>query len=180
MNQELIVKAACSAAEEVFATMLGLQITPSPARVEVGSSATGEPVVALIGLAGAWMGTGMLCCSPEFACKISSLMLMADYQSVDGEVLDAVAEISNMVFGNIKTALEEYVGPLGLSIPTVIFGKNFSAKSAGQQPWTVIDLSTEVGVMSMRMCLTPHSSSGTMIRDSQLLTALRHSGVARC
>lgn len=178
MNQELIVKAACSAAEEVFATMLGLQITPSPAHVEVGSSATGEPVVALIGLAGAWMGTGMLCCSPEFACKVSSLMLMADYQSVDSDVLDAVAEISNMVFGNIKTVLEEHVGPLGLSIPTVIFGRNFATKSVGQQPWTVIDINTEAGVMSMRMCLTPNSSHGTMIRDSQLLTAFRQSGAA--
>ncbi|HZQ54345.1 MAG TPA: chemotaxis protein CheX [Bryobacteraceae bacterium] len=179
MNQELIVKAACSAAEEVFTTMLGLQVTPGPAHVEMGPSGEGEPVVALIGLAGAWMGTGMLCCSPEFACKLSSLMLMTECSSVDGEVLDAVAEISNMIFGNVKTALEEHVGPLGLSIPTVIFGRNFTTRSVGQQPWTVIELNTDAGVMSMRICLTPNSNKGSVVRDSQLVTAFRQSGAAR-
>ena len=48
-------------------------------------------------------------------------MMLADYTSVEGEVLDAIGEIANMIFGNVKTALESEVGDLGLSIPTVIF-----------------------------------------------------------
>lgn len=104
---------------------------------------------------------------------------MTECSSVDGEVLDAVAEISNMIFGNVKTALEEHVGPLGLSIPTVIFGRNFTTRSVGQQPWTVIELNTDAGVMSMRICLTPNSNKGSVVRDSQLVTAFRQSGAAR-
>ena len=36
-------------------------------------------------------GTGTISCSAEFACRIASQMLMAEYLAVDGDVLDAVA-----------------------------------------------------------------------------------------
>jgi chemotaxis protein CheX len=44
---------------------------------------------------------------------------MTEASSVDEDVLDAVAEITNMIIGSVKTDLEGELGPLGLSIPTV-------------------------------------------------------------
>ncbi len=58
-------------------------------------------------------------------------MLMTEAPSVNEDVLDAVAELTNMIIGNVKTELEAQVGPLGLSIPTVVYGRNFQTKTAG-------------------------------------------------
>ncbi|HEX7359388.1 MAG TPA: chemotaxis protein CheX [Bryobacteraceae bacterium] len=160
MDQEIVVKAVCGAAEEVFATMLGLGMSSGEAYIEENAGAdqpsAGGGVVALIGMAGgSWVGTGMLTCTPEFACKAAAIMLLAEYHAVDNEVLDAIAEISNMIFGNVKTVLEEHLGPLGLSIPTVIFGKNFSTRSVGQQMWTVVPLEVGDERMQVRIFLAP-------------------------
>ncbi len=59
-------------------------------------------------------------------------MLMTEAPSVNEDVLDAVAELTNMIIGSVKTDLESQLGPLGLSIPTVVFGRNFRTRSAGR------------------------------------------------
>jgi CheY-specific phosphatase CheX len=44
-------------------------------------------------------------------------------------VLDAFAELIDMIIGNVKTALEEHLGPMGMSVPTVVHGKNFTTRT---------------------------------------------------
>jgi CheY-specific phosphatase CheX len=56
----------------------------------------------LIGLAGPWMETGSIACSPKMVCKISGALLMSEFPGVDDEVLDAVAEVTNMVIRNVN------------------------------------------------------------------------------
>ena len=46
-----------------------------------------------------------------------------------------MAELTNMIIGSVKTDLESQLGPLGLSIPTVVFGRNFKTRSAGTAEW---------------------------------------------
>ena len=87
MEREKIVNAMCAASGEVFSTMLGLEVTPAESFQENSTPVANEGVLALIGLAGSWVGTGMLICSAELACRISSLMLMTEYKAVDGDVL---------------------------------------------------------------------------------------------
>ena len=69
--------------------------------------------------------------------------MMSEYSSVTDEVLDAVAELTNMIIGNLKTALEEHLGPMGLSIPTVIHGRNFTSRTVGTQDWTIVPFRME-------------------------------------
>ena len=71
--------------------------------------------MALPGLAGRWVGTGSLCCTAELARQISGKLLMAEFASVDQEVLDAVVEVTNMIVGNVKNALENEIGPAALA-----------------------------------------------------------------
>ena len=156
MDQELIVGIVSRAAKDVFGTMLGLEIDLGEAFIEKSSPPESQKVVALIGLAGQWIGTGVIGCSPEFACRIASLMLMTEYQAVNEDVLDAMAEMANMIFGSVKTELEEHLGALGLSIPTVIFGRNFATRSVGQQAWTVFPLRAGTDEMEMKFCLMPN------------------------
>ena len=117
---------------------VGRELRFAESYCDKGPSHPSDGVICLIGMAGEWTGTGTLSCSAEFACRIASQMLMTEYAVVDAEVLDAVAEIANMILGNVKTALEKSLGPMGMSIPTAIFGKNFLAKSFGDETWTVV------------------------------------------
>ncbi len=156
MEQEVIVKTVSKATKDVFGTMLGLEIEIGESYIETASPAESQKVVALIGLAGQWIGTGVIGCSPEFACRIASLMLMAEYPGVNEDVLDAMAEMANMIFGNVKTELEEQLGVLGLSIPTVIFGRNFATRSVGQQAWTIFPIKAGDDEMELKFCLMPN------------------------
>jgi chemotaxis protein CheX len=142
-----------AATEEVFSTMLALEIQPGEPYQEAAAAPSSEGVVALIGLSGEWAGTASLSCSASFACRIASQMLMMEAHAVDGEVLDAVAEVANMIIGNVKTALESQCGPMGMSIPTIIFGKNFSARSAGSEQWLTVPFRCEGEQIEVRLCL---------------------------
>jgi chemotaxis protein CheX len=153
--QNLIVDFIGKSAANVFSTMLGVELEAGQASTEAGTPDANDGVVSLIGLAGAWAGTGSLSCSPTMACRICSLMLMTDTKAVDEDVLDAVAELTNMIIGNVKNDLEPHLGPLGLSIPTVVFGRNFKTKTAGPTEWTVVRFLWDGETLAVKVCLSP-------------------------
>ena len=138
MTHEMKVAIVRDAAHSVFETMLGVKLTDCEPTREESAPLHSEGVVSLIGLAGDWAGTGAFRCSADMAKKVSGLMLMQVFTSVDEDVLDAVGEITNMILGNVKTTFEETLGPMGLSIPTVIYGRNFTTRSVGRCEWSVI------------------------------------------
>jgi chemotaxis protein CheX len=156
LDRDVIIEAIRTATQEVFFTMLGMEMEPGDAHVETTESDPAEGVMSLIGLAGDWAGTGSVGCSAAFACKISSQLLMTELSGVDGEVLDAIAEITNMIIGNVKTNLEDRLGPMGLSIPTVVFGKNFTMKSVGSNEWIVVPFLYGKEQMDVKICLSPN------------------------
>jgi chemotaxis protein CheX len=118
-----------AATQEVFTSMLGSEIQQLSAP-EAERSTPFDGVLSLIGLAGALIGNGALVCSAEMACDLSSRLLCAEVSGVDEQVLDAVGEITNMIVGGFKNLLEAHVGPLQMSIPSVIFGKNICTRDA--------------------------------------------------
>lgn len=153
IERDQIVSEIRAAAEDVFTTMLGANLSFVESYCDKGPSRPLDGVICLIGMAGDWTGTGTLSCSAEFACQLASRMLMAEYAVVDAEVLDAVAEIANMVLGNVKTALERSLGAMGMSIPTAIFGKNFLAKSFGDETWSVVIFECEGQRLEVKLFL---------------------------
>jgi chemotaxis protein CheX len=161
MERETIVAHVASAAKQVFDMMLGMQVEPGESYVETGAPRPSEGVVALIGLGGAWMGTGMVTCPVELSCKFAAAMMMSEYAGVTDEVLDAMAEIANMIFGHMKTEIEEQLGGLSLSIPTVVFGRNFATRNVSQQPWSVIPVKVGDDTFELRICLIPNRDQRT-------------------
>jgi chemotaxis protein CheX len=155
MQQEKLVGYIRTATHDVFETMLGLKLTDSAAAVQSASPTSSGEVMALVGLAGAWAGTGTFSCPADLARHISGSFLMQEFPAVDEEVLDAIGEIANMVLGNVKTSLEEELGPMGLSIPTVIFGRNFTTRSVTKSEWTQVPFDLEGGRITVHLCLAP-------------------------
>jgi CheY-specific phosphatase CheX len=156
IDPDVIIHVLQSATRDVFATMLGMEVVSLPPHQESYPSSPSEGVVSLIGLAGAWMGTGAVSCSATLASKISSQMLMSETEAVNEEVLDVIAEITNMIIGNVKTGLEDRLGPMGLSIPTVVFGRNFTTRSIADGHWTVCPFQVGEEQLMVKLCLTPN------------------------
>jgi chemotaxis protein CheX len=151
---ELIIGCINRSSLDVFSTMLGVDLSEGESALETGAPDPNDGVVSFIGVAGPWAGTGSICCSPSLACRVCNQLLMTEYTAVNEEVLDAVAELTNMIVGSVKTDLEQHLGPLGLSIPTVVFGRNFRTKSAGSTEWIVVRFGWEGEILTVKLCLT--------------------------
>lgn len=139
--------------DAVFSTMLQLSAQPQPPRHETGNSPPVDGVIALVGIAGPWTGTGHIFVSPSFACQLAGALLCTEYPAVDADVLDAVSEVANMIVGNVKTGLEERLGQLALSVPTVIYGRNYQTRTSHVHDWLVIPFQCGSETMEVRFCL---------------------------
>jgi chemotaxis protein CheX len=162
-----IAAAIGAATIDVFTTMLGLELEAGSTEIGETAGSAQSGVVALLGLAGEWVGTGSLRCDPAFACKMASQLLLSEYDVINDEVLDAVAEVANMIIGNVKTVLEEKLGPMGLSTPTVIYGRNFEARSVGNREWVIVpfkagndELHVQISISPSRNVRGAHPQSG--------------------
>jgi len=164
--EKLIVEYLSRAITDVFSTMLGVDLGAGEISVENSAPEANDGVVSFIGLAGSWVGTGSLTCSPVMACRICEQMLMTETSAVNEEVLDAVAELTNMIVGSVKTELEKHLGPLGLSIPTVVFGRNFKTKSAGTNEWTVARFRWDGECLLVKLCLAPKERAAHAVYHS--------------
>jgi chemotaxis protein CheX len=115
---------------EVFSTMLGIELEGE--RIEPLSSNLAMPeagIIAMLGVAGPISGCVNIRISADLSCDLASRLLMSEFSKVDEDVLDAIAEVGNMVVGGFKTTLEERFGPMGLSLPTVISAERYIARS---------------------------------------------------
>ncbi len=157
MEQLDVVNAIRSATENEFSTMLGLPVAPGYPYTEFNPPLPRDGIIAVIGMAGVWVGSGSICCSGQTACLMSSQMLGIECPpEVNEDVLDAMSEITNMIVGGFKTAAEAYLGALGLSLPTVIYGLSFSARTAGKEQWTVVPFTGREVSLEVKICLTPN------------------------
>jgi len=160
MTNADMVAAIIASTREVFSMMLGLEVAAG--EPFVGESASTESgVLALVGLAGAWVGTGSLSCSSALACHIASQMLMAPCPGINDEVLDAVAEIANMIIGNVKTQMEATIGNMALSTPTVIYGHNFETRRVGSREWVSVPFPCAGEIVNVQVCLAEAHNGAT-------------------
>ncbi|MDX1984826.1 MAG: chemotaxis protein CheX [Bryobacteraceae bacterium] len=109
----------------VFATMLG-----SPP-IAVDQEWTPEPgrITAVVYFAGEWKGAVLIECGEDLARHWTAcLMSIEEPKEYGDDVEDAMGEIANMVGGNLKSVLPSGVG---LSMPSVVRGRNYSIKICG-------------------------------------------------
>ncbi len=159
LKQDDFVAIIREATEAVFSTMLSLPAVPQPIRQESGPPVPANGVIAMVSIAGTWTGMGQLNCAPELACRLAGALLMSEYAAVNDDVLDAMAEVANMIIGNIKTTLEEHLGSLALGIPTVLYGRNYQTRTPGVPDWTVVPFASGEHTIEIRFCLLPSSTA---------------------
>jgi CheY-specific phosphatase CheX len=148
----LIIAAIHEAATVVFSTMFNLSVVPEPAT----DHPQPEPVngiVAMLGFTGPWIGSGMLFCPERTACRVGSAMLMHEIREINSDLLDGLGEMANMILGNFKESMEQHVGALSLSLPMVVYGKNFTTRAPTQAPWIIVPFQLEEDSFEVRVCM---------------------------
>lgn len=158
-----MLRSVVDAAAEVFSTMLEIEVECTGMAGETRDPAMG--IISLVGITGDWGGSGVFCCSPALASIIRSRMLGAELnvenQAIDDEVLDVVAEITNMLIGNVKNGLETITGPLAISVPTVIHGRNFQFRSGSSLRAIAVSFQAEGQLFEIRISLAPTTEQGS-------------------
>jgi chemotaxis protein CheX len=174
MNQlePLIIECIVRSVDQVFTTMLEARPAAGAPTLNCSAPEPSDGVVSFIGLAGPWTGAGSLSCSPTLACRLCSQMLMTEAEAVDDEVLDAIAELTNMVIGGVKNDLEPRLGPLGLSIPTVIYGRNFQMKGGAGADWITVPFECDGEPLLVRLCLTPAGAAHVRTHSPPMASAV--------
>ena len=160
-DQEVIIDIVRRVTTEICTTMMGMEVACGEAYSETQAQSGAEGVVSFIGLAGKYVGTGSLRCNSDSACKLASNFLATPYEIVNEEVLDTFGELTNMVIGNFKNQLEGIVGPLALSIPSVIHAHKFDIGSQGHEQWTVVPFSWDENKLEVKVCLKDVDSRRT-------------------
>jgi chemotaxis protein CheX len=153
MEEAKLVEMVRAATQDVFQTMLSREVQALDWYVARGLAESFDGIVSLVGIAGTWTGTGSVYCGSELAMEVASTMFMSQQTSVNQEVLDAMAELANIIVGNVKSMLEGELGPLGLSIPTVIYGRNYCALSGGSRQPIVVPFQCNGYRLEVKICL---------------------------
>jgi chemotaxis protein CheX len=136
---------------DLFKTMLGCEAR----RGEVSlarSVSSGHEVIALIGLSGVVRGTVALAFPARTALHMVNRLLGVETIGVNDEVLDAVAELVNIVAGGAKAKLNGETGtPISLSLPTVVQGKDYSVEYPSYAKWLDVPFTSELGPFTLRV-----------------------------
>jgi chemotaxis protein CheX len=113
----------CEITENVWSSVLGLPVTRTIGLIS-------EPgITGCVQIAGAWQGAVILRCGAELADRAATIVFETEATTKD-QLQDVLAELSNMMGGNIKALMAE---PSRLSLPTVIDGTNYLARMPGSR-----------------------------------------------
>lgn len=136
----------------VLKTMAFIEPRPGKPYIKKNNLAQGD-ISGIIGLTGAVKGSLALSFSEHCIVRIVSNMLGEEIKSLNGDIKDAVGEITNMVSGVARKKLEEMDLTLTAAIPTVVAGKNHSILHVLGGPSLIIPFETDHGPFVVDVCL---------------------------
>ena len=109
--------------KEVFETMIFMDVRGSD---EQDQHPKGNTLLGSITFTGDMEGCLGICCSVSGAKAIAQNMLgLTEAEDLsEEEITDAIGEVTNMVMGSVKSRIQDVVGCLNVSIPTVVRGRS--------------------------------------------------------
>lgn len=151
--------------QELFSTMLNCKVERG--KIRLGEAVCeNQEVAALIGMTGETArGAVALFFPQETAIKAASRFMMMEIDTVSEPVLDAVAEMVNIIAGGAKAKLADGEEPIKLGLPNVVQGKGYSIFYPSQSVWVEVPFTSELGVFSLRVAYS--SSNGQNRRGSR-------------
>ena len=136
----------------VLKTMAFIEPKAGVAYLKKDDVAHGD-ISGIIGMTGAVRGSLALSFSESCILKIVSNMLGEDLTEINGDIKDAVGEITNMVSGVARKNLEAGGLIISAAIPTVVSGKNHSIIHVMGGPSIIIPFEIDAGPFVVDVCL---------------------------
>jgi chemotaxis protein CheX len=137
----------------VLTTMAFIEPKPGKPYLKQDQVAVGD-VSGIIGMTGAARGSLALSFSKNCILKIVSNMLGEEITEINGDIKDAVGELTNMVSGVARKKLEADGFNVIAAIPTVVSGTNHSIIHILNEPSIIIPFETDNGHFVVDVCLS--------------------------
>jgi chemotaxis protein CheX len=137
------------AVDNVFTTMLNLKPQRQTLRLSPAAP-PGPQLTSIIGISGQIQGVVALRFPPPAALAFAGRLLGSGMTEMNEEVVDAIAELVNMVAGNAKAKLNQDP-PLQLGLPTVVEGIGYRLKYPSGAVWLEVPFESEAGPFSMEI-----------------------------
>lgn len=137
---------------ETFAKMVGNEAKPGKPVLKQAAKLDYD-ISGIIGLSGKVIGTVALSFPETTALAVCNKFMSADLKVMNGEILDAVGELVNIVAGNAKKGLSEF--NIEISLPSVIVGKNHRIVEPKGCSGFVIPFACALGDFHMSVSLKP-------------------------
>lgn len=129
----------------VLTTMAQTNPTPGKPSVKHGNKTWGV-VTGVIGMAGDEVnGNLVVSFDSSSILSIVSKMLMEEFKEINGDVVDAVGEITNMISGGTKKLLSEQGLNFNMATPIVITGKDVELTQLTKAPIISMPFKTDAG-----------------------------------
>lgn len=142
------------AVDAVFSTMLDVKPRREGLKVSDGQP-NGMMITSLIGMTGQVSGVVALRFPPETALQLAGRMLGSEMTTMNGEVIDAIAELVNMVAGSAKAKFN-HDPPLQLGLPTVVEGAGYKVRYPSRSVWLEVPFSSNAGSFTMEVTYNPN------------------------
>jgi len=138
---------------DVLKTMAFVEPIPGKPYLKKDDLAKGD-ISGIIGFTGEATGSMALSFSEGCILKIVANMLGEDIKEINGDIKDAVGEITNMVSGAARQKLESLGLSISAAIPTVISGKGHSVSHITSGPSIIIPFETDQGSFVVDICMS--------------------------
>lgn len=131
--------------QSIFTSMLGMEVVRAAGCTDDWQ----ESVLGTIHITGPQSVSVVLGVSDGVAGATAAAMLqMPSADATDDDKKDVVAELTNMIGGNLKSLLP---GPLYLSLPTVVAGRDLGLQIPGAELVEDVQLECVAGALRVRM-----------------------------
>jgi len=139
--------------EDVFDKMVFRQLQSRP---PVHEQAPHPNVVGTVAFTGGRSGFVVFYCKTETANEIAGAMLGLAPGQVNGEMPDAIGELTNMIAGAFRTRMAASEQPWAISVPTVTVGSDFYTKYVSNVRRTLCPFSMNDSDVFVELILTEH------------------------
>ncbi|RYZ66981.1 MAG: STAS domain-containing protein [Proteobacteria bacterium] len=146
------INAFLVAGKEVVEAQVQTAVRPGTPFVRDMKDHMGGDISGVIGLTADKLNGSVVITFPENTfLTLMSKMLGEDYKELTPELHDGAAEITNMIFGKAKAALNEKGYGIKMAIPSVVTGKNHSIQNRSNGPRVVVPFESDVGSFTMEV-----------------------------
>jgi len=123
---------------------------------------SGEPVEARGDISGViamnsdrFLGSTAICFEEKLILKVFSNMMGTETNEISDDVKDAVAEITNIIFGNAKRDLNAVGHTIAAAIPSVVSGKGHEIRHSTNGVCIVIPFESDFGRLLIECMIRP-------------------------